>query len=125
MGRISPARLWRSEEAIAGCGEGIGDPALRTTSRQAAPRDRRGIKIGLEGVVAKRKDSRYESGERSGAWVKLKLDKQQEFVIGGFRPGSNGVDALLVGYHEGKELRFAGKVRPVPLLTCDVKCSTR
>jgi bifunctional non-homologous end joining protein LigD len=68
-------------------------------------------RIGLEGVVAKRKDSRYESGERSGAWVKLKLDKQQEFVIGGFRPGSNGVDALLVGYHEGKELRFAGKVR--------------
>lgn len=67
--------------------------------------------IGLEGIVAKRKNSRYESGERSGAWVKLKLDKQQEFVIGGYRPGPNGVDALLVGYHEGKTLRFAGKVR--------------
>jgi len=68
-------------------------------------------RVGLEGVVAKRKDSRYQSGERSGAWVKLKLDKQQEFVIGGYRPGPNGVDALLVGYHEGKQLRFAGKVR--------------
>jgi bifunctional non-homologous end joining protein LigD len=43
--------------------------------------------------------------------VKLKLDKQQEFVIGGYRPGSHGVDALLVGYYEAKKLRFAGKVR--------------
>ena len=68
-------------------------------------------RIGLEGVVAKRTDSRYQSGERSGAWVKLKLDKQQEFVIGGYRPGPNGVDALLVGYHEGTQLRFGGKVR--------------
>jgi len=67
--------------------------------------------VGLEGIVAKRKDSRYESGERSSAWVKLKLDKQQEFVIGGYRPGPHGVDALLVGYYEGKVLRFAGKVR--------------
>jgi bifunctional non-homologous end joining protein LigD len=68
-------------------------------------------RLGLEGVVAKRTDSRYEPGERSGAWVKLKLDKQQEFVVGGYRPGPNGVDALLVGYYDGKELRFAGKVR--------------
>jgi bifunctional non-homologous end joining protein LigD len=68
-------------------------------------------RVGLEGVIAKRKDSRYQSGERSGAWVKLKLDKQQEFVIGGYRPGPIGIDALLVGYYEGKQLRFAGKVR--------------
>ena len=68
-------------------------------------------RIGLEGIVAKRKDSRYQSGERSGAWVKLKLDKQQEFAIGGYRPGPHGIDALLVGYYEGKELRFGGKVR--------------
>ena len=38
---------------------------------------------GLEGVIAKRRDSRYDAGQRSGVWVKLKLDKQQEFVIGG------------------------------------------
>ena len=68
-------------------------------------------RIGLEGVVAKRADSHYQSGERSGAWVKLRLDKQQEFVIGGYRSGPNGVDALLVGYYEGEQLRFAGKVR--------------
>ena len=67
--------------------------------------------LGLEGVIAKRKTSRYVSGDRHGAWVKLKLDKQQEFVIGGYRPGPNGVDALLVGFYEGKALRFAGKVR--------------
>jgi bifunctional non-homologous end joining protein LigD len=39
-------------------------------------------RLGLEGVIAKRKDSRYDAGQRSGAWVKLKLDKQQEFVVG-------------------------------------------
>ncbi len=67
--------------------------------------------LGLEGVIAKRRDSPYEPGERSGDWVKLKLELQQEFVIGGYRPGSNGIDALLVGYHDESGLRFAGKVR--------------
>ena len=67
--------------------------------------------LGLEGVIAKRKDSRYDAGQRSGAWQKLKLDRQQEFVVGGYRPGPYGIDALLVGYHEGKALRFAGKIR--------------
>ena len=61
--------------------------------------------------MAKRTDSRYVPGERSSSWQKLKLDRQQEFVIGGYRPGTHGVDALLVGYHERKQLRFAGKVR--------------
>jgi DNA ligase D-like protein (predicted ligase) len=68
-------------------------------------------RLGLEGVIAKRRDSRYDAAMRSGAWVKLKLDKQQEFVIGGYRPGSHGVDALIVGYYEDKQLRYAGKVR--------------
>jgi bifunctional non-homologous end joining protein LigD len=67
--------------------------------------------VGLEGVIAKRKDSRYEAGERSGAWVKFKLERQQEFVVGGYRPGPHGVDALLVGVHQGRSLMFAGKVR--------------
>jgi bifunctional non-homologous end joining protein LigD len=67
--------------------------------------------LGLEGVIAKRWSSRYRAAERNGDWVKLKLDKQQEFVVGGYRPGPNGVDALLVGVYEGKQLRFAGKVR--------------
>ena len=67
---------------------------------------------GIEGVVAKRKRSTYQPGERSSDWVKLKLEQQQEFVIGGYRPeGSAGLDALLLGYYEGKKLQFAGKVR--------------
>ena len=66
----------------------------------------------LEGVIAKRKASTYEAGERSGSWQKLKLERQQEFVIGGYRPsGNSSVDALLVGYFEEQELRFAAKVR--------------
>jgi ATP-dependent DNA ligase len=62
-------------------------------------------------VIAKRRDSLYEPGERSGAWQKLKLELSQEFVVGGYRPGFNSVDALLVGYYEGRRLRFAGKVK--------------
>ena len=67
--------------------------------------------LGLEGVIAKRVDSLYRPGQRTGAWLKLKLDRQQEFVIGGYRPGPSGIDALLVGVYDGKQLRFAGKVR--------------
>src|SRR5262249_16263198 len=67
---------------------------------------------GIEGVVAKRKDSLYRPGERSSDWWKLKLDREEEFVIGGYRrDGSIGLDALLVGYYNGVQLLFAGKVR--------------
>ena len=67
--------------------------------------------LGLEGVVAKRKSSAYLPGVRSASWQKLKLDRQQEFVIGGYRPGTHGIDALLVGFYEEGRLLFAGKVR--------------
>lgn len=68
---------------------------------------------GLEGVIAKRKDSKYEVGRRSGAWVKFKWTTQQEFVIGGFtepRGTRSHFGALVVGYYEGKKLKFAAKV---------------
>jgi bifunctional non-homologous end joining protein LigD len=65
---------------------------------------------GLEGVIAKRRNSLYESGRRSGAWVKYKINKGQELVIGGYTPG-NPFDSIVVGYYRGKELLFAGKVR--------------
>jgi DNA ligase D-like protein (predicted ligase) len=65
----------------------------------------------LEGVVAKRKDSVYEAGERSRHWQKLKLEHQQEFVVGGYRPTGNSVDALLVGYFDEEKLKFVAKVR--------------
>lgn len=48
--------------------------------------------------VARRLDSRYEAGRRSGAWSKVRINIGQEFVIGGFTPGSNGVDALVVRF---------------------------
>jgi bifunctional non-homologous end joining protein LigD len=57
-------------------------------------------RLGLGGVIAKKRVSSYEPGGRSGEWVKLKLDRQQEFVVGGYRPGLDGVDALLIGVYE-------------------------
>ena len=68
-------------------------------------------KLGLEGVVGKRTDSIYEAGERSGAWIKLRANMEQEFVVGGYIPGSRGFDALLVGIHENKEFNFVAKVK--------------
>jgi bifunctional non-homologous end joining protein LigD len=92
---------------IAGSGVLLSD-ALTGTASQVSEAVR---SLGLEGVVAKRWSSRYTPGQRGGAWLKLKLDKQQEFVVGGYRPGPHGIDALLVGFFEGRQLRFAGKVR--------------
>jgi DNA ligase D-like protein (predicted ligase) len=66
----------------------------------------------LEGIVAKRNDSIYEPGERSRNWQKLKLERRQEFVVGGYRlAASDSVDALLVGYYADGELRFAARTR--------------
>ena len=67
--------------------------------------------VGLEGVVAKRRDSRYEAGKRSGAWQKFKVKLRQEFVIGGYKPENRNFQSLVVGYYENGKLRFAGRVR--------------
>ncbi len=67
-------------------------------------------KLGLEGVVAKRANSRYKSGDRSGDWVKFKVSPEQEFVIGGFKRGTP-LESLVVGYYDGDQLLCAGKVR--------------
>ena len=66
---------------------------------------------GLEGVVAKRKDSRYELGKRSGSWSKYRLNSGQELVIGGYIPGAHGVDAIVVGYCRGDDLIYVARVR--------------
>jgi bifunctional non-homologous end joining protein LigD len=66
---------------------------------------------GLEGVVAKRKDSRYEAGKRSGSWAKYRLNSGQELVIGGYVPGAHGVDAIVVGYYRGEDLIYVARVR--------------
>ncbi len=66
---------------------------------------------GLEGVVAKRKDSVYEPGKRIGSWAKFRINRGQEFVIGGFLPGPHGVDSIIVGYYRGKDLVYVARVR--------------
>jgi DNA ligase D-like protein (predicted ligase) len=65
---------------------------------------------GLEGVVAKRADSVYEAGKRSGAWSKYRVNLGQEFVVGGYTPG-NPFDALIIGFYRGKDLFFSARVR--------------
>jgi DNA ligase D-like protein (predicted ligase) len=66
---------------------------------------------GLEGIVAKRKDSRYEVGKRSGSWAKFRLNAGQELVIGGYVPGAHGVDSIIVGYYKESELMYVARVR--------------
>jgi bifunctional non-homologous end joining protein LigD len=62
----------------------------------------------LEGIVAKRRDSRYESGMRSGAWQKMRINRGQEFVIGGYIPAGRNFDTLIFGYYDEHErLMFA------------------
>jgi bifunctional non-homologous end joining protein LigD len=71
----------------------------------------------LEGIIAKRVDSPYRPGTRTRDWVKVKVRRRQEFVVGGWAPGrgrrSGGIGGLLVGYHDAPgapELRYAGRV---------------
>jgi len=66
---------------------------------------------GLEGIVAKRTDSIYEPGLRTGSWSKYRINLGQEFVIGGYTPGTSGFDALIVGVYQGRKLMFAARVR--------------
>jgi bifunctional non-homologous end joining protein LigD len=69
---------------------------------------------GLEGLIAKRLNSRYEPGRRSGAWLKLKHTLRQELVIAGWLPGegrrADRIGALLVGHRRDGQLVYAGRV---------------
>jgi ATP-dependent DNA ligase len=66
---------------------------------------------GLEGLVAKRRDSRYEPGLRSGAWRKMRINQGQELVIAGYTPSPNNFDALILGYYEAETLMYAARTR--------------
>jgi DNA ligase D-like protein (predicted ligase) len=66
---------------------------------------------GLEGLVAKRRDSPYESGLRSGAWQKTRVNRGQEFVIGGYTHGTHTFDALIFGFYEGNDLIYVARTR--------------
>ncbi|HEY0259056.1 MAG TPA: ATP-dependent DNA ligase [Lacisediminihabitans sp.] len=89
--RLPPAFTGDLEQAI-------------TTSRE----------LGLEGVVAKQRDGRYESGRRSRSWIKIKHHRTQEVVVGGWRPGNgrrdSGVGSLLLGIPDGDGFRYVGRV---------------
>ncbi|MDB5356471.1 MAG: polymerase LigD, ligase domain protein [Phycisphaerales bacterium] len=83
-------------------GEG---PAMLAAARQG----------GLEGVIAKRLDSIYVPGQRSTAWIKIKILRRQEFVVGGWIAEESGragrIGAMLLGYHDSDgKLRYAGRV---------------
>jgi DNA ligase D-like protein (predicted ligase) len=66
---------------------------------------------GLEGLVAKRRDSKYEPGLRSGAWQKMRVNQGQEFVIAGYTPSLKNFDALVIGYYEDDKLIYAARTR--------------
>src|SRR5579872_2186940 len=66
---------------------------------------------GLEGIIGKRRDSVYQPGKRSGAWIKYRVNRGQEFVIGGYFPGPHGFDSLIVGYYDGDKLLYVARTR--------------
>jgi bifunctional non-homologous end joining protein LigD len=69
--------------------------------------------LGLEGLIAKQRDSKYEPGIRSGAWVKFKWSNEQEFVLGGYTDPEGSrkfLGSVLVGYYEKGKLLYASKV---------------
>jgi bifunctional non-homologous end joining protein LigD len=66
---------------------------------------------GFEGLVAKRRNSLYESGLRSGAWMKMRVNRGQEFVIGGYTRGTATFDALVFGYYERDKLIYVARTR--------------
>lgn len=89
------------------------EPPLEIVPRLDEPEPwERACREGWEGVIAKRRDSAYEH-RRSPHWLKMKCEASQELVVGGFTEPQGqrvGLGALLVGYYEGEDLVFAGKV---------------
>jgi DNA ligase D-like protein (predicted ligase) len=78
---------------------------------------------GLEGLVAKRLDSKYEPGERSGAWLKMRVNQSQEFVIGGYTPSAKNFDALVIGVHRNgftpaSRAQLFKKLKPFEVTRC-------
>jgi bifunctional non-homologous end joining protein LigD len=93
-------------------------PGLREPVRYAAPLVAdlpvlvRSVKAhGFEGLVAKRRSSPYEAGLRSGAWMKMRLNRGQELVIGGYTRGTHTFDALIIGYYADDRLVYAARTR--------------
>lgn len=96
---VEDGPAWRVPPASTSSGEALVELA----------RDR-----GLEGVVAKQLDSRYEPGARSRQWIKIKVRRQQEFVVGGWLPGqgalTGSIGSLLLGVHHDGRFECCGAV---------------
>jgi bifunctional non-homologous end joining protein LigD len=113
--------LMQRKEILAKVCEDVGDP-IRFSGKIGADASKLLAEVkrrGLEGIVGKQRNSVYEPGRRSGAWIKLKCVNEQEFVIGGYTPPGGSrkyFGAILVGYYKDKKkegdsrLLFAGKV---------------
>jgi bifunctional non-homologous end joining protein LigD len=95
---------------------GAGDPRIRYSGAIGGDANQLLKEVqrrGLEGIIGKLRNSVYEPGRRSGAWIKLKCVEEQEFVIGGYTPPQGArkhFGAVLVGYYKNRDLVFAGKV---------------
>jgi ATP-dependent DNA ligase len=89
--------LERRRQVLAEAIKGKAAPIALSESLDASPTELIQVakEFGFEGIVAKRKDSLYESGKRTGAWVKYRVNRGQEFVIGGYTP-ANPFDALIL-----------------------------
>lgn len=89
------------------------EPPLSLVERVDDPKPwERACREGWEGVIAKRRDSPYEH-KRSKNWLKMKCEASQELVVGGFTDPQGqrvGLGALLVGYYDGDDFVFAGKI---------------
>jgi ATP-dependent DNA ligase len=71
--------------------------------------------LGLEGLIGKRSGSQYEAGKRTGAWVKIKLHQEQEFVIGGYsepKGARKHFGGLLVAFTKARNPNLAGGLEP-------------
>jgi len=96
-------RIGRRESAqlrVTDSSEGDGAKMLEEARRQ-----------GWEGIIAKKTDSRYEPGNRSRSWLKLKIEFRQEFVIGGYTEPRNSrehIGALLLGYFDDDRFIYVG-----------------
>lgn len=91
----------------------LGEPIRYSTELDANLSDliRSVREQGLEGLVAKRRNSVYEPSQRSGAWRKMRINRGQEFVIAGYTPSPKNFDALIFGYYEGRKLIYVARTR--------------
>ncbi len=92
----------------------VSDKRIRISDYvEAAPKDLLSAvrEQGLEGIIGKRKDSLYQPGKRSGAWIKHRVNRGQEFVIGGYFSGPHGFDSLILGYYDKDKLMYVARTR--------------